>query len=102
MTVHEKFRRRRATLGISVFALAAMMVVIGSLAGRHDVFFVKAIGVMVFCAVLVGIILFQVSFRCPRCGKPISAVNVSGPSASSFPRYCSNCGLDLQSVDDNA
>jgi hypothetical protein len=101
MTVHEKFRRRRATLGIGVFALAAIIVIIGSIAARHDVFFVKAVGVLIFCAVLAGIILFQTSFRCPCCGKPISAVNVSGTSPTSFPLYCSNCGLDLQSVDDD-
>jgi hypothetical protein len=101
MTVHEKFTRRRATLEISVFLLAAMIVIIGSLAGRHDVFFVKAMGVMIFCAVLVGIILLQVSFRCSQCGQPPPAVNVSGTSPSSFPRYCPNCSLDLQSVDDD-
>ena len=98
MTVHEKFRRRRTMLGISLFALAAMMLLIGSLAGRHDTIFVRAIALAIFCIVLVGIILFQVSFRCPRCGKPLSA-NVSGTGPFSFPRYCSNCGLDLQSVD---
>jgi hypothetical protein len=101
MTVHEKFRRCRAALGISVFLLAAIVVIIGSLVGRHDVFFVRAMGIMIFCAVLVGIVLLQVSFRCPRCGKPLSAVNVSGTSPSSFPRYWPNCGLDLQSVDDD-
>ena|SRR5947208_439599 len=100
MTVHDKFRRRRATLGVSLFVLAAMIVVIGSLAGRHDTPFVRAIALAIFCVVLVGIILYQVSFRCPRCGKSLSAVNVSGTGPFSFPRYCPNCGLDLQSVDD--
>ena len=101
MTVHEKLMTASRYAGYRCLCASRyLMVVIGSIAGRHDFF--KAVSVMIFCAVLAGIILFQTSFRCPRCGKPISAVNVSGTiKPSSFPRYCSNCGLDLQSVDDN-
>lgn len=101
MTVHEKFRRRRATLGISIFALAATMVLIGSLAGRPDVFFVKAIGVMIFCAVLVGnhSLSGLISLSALR-ETHLRRQRLRGTSPSSCPRYCSNCGLDLQSVDD--
>ena len=99
MTTYERFRRRKNTLALTILGLAGLMVLFGSLVGRYDLPVVKVMAAIVFCALVIGVVLFQLSFRCPRCGKSLSAVNVGGTSPSSFPRYCANCGLDLESVE---
>lgn len=99
MTVHQQFRRRHtkvllgALLGFGLFGLGCWI---------FQDYQSEAFFWMVWLAFAGGVVCFYILpnlvCRCPRCRKFIITTGKE-TTRITVPRYCANCGLDLQSLE---
>jgi hypothetical protein len=89
------FFRRQTIVGIGAFLLgSAVAAAAGMMANNTHSPVASAVVFVGFGICFVSITLLQILSRCPSCRK-----FTLGAGRQFFPNFCSNCGLDLHSVD---